>query len=47
MAASYLCVDTRVDRNGKWRLSMTIVYLIAAAVVICGCVFFVRARSGD
>ena len=35
-----------VGRNG--RLIMTIaIYLIAAAVVICGCIFFMRARSRD
>jgi hypothetical protein len=26
---------------------MIIVYLIAAAVLICGCVFFLRSRSRD
>jgi hypothetical protein len=26
---------------------MIIVYLIVAAVLICGCVFFLRARSRD
>jgi hypothetical protein len=45
--ASYLRVDNKVDRNG--RLSMTIaIYLIAAAVVVCSCLFLVaRVRSRD
>jgi hypothetical protein len=30
------------------RLIMTIIYLVAAAVVVCGCLFFLmRARSRD
>jgi hypothetical protein len=45
--ASYLHVDIEVDRNG--RLTMTIaIYLIAAAVVVCSCLFLVaRVRSRD
>jgi len=28
-------------------IMMTIVYLVVAAVLICGCLFIVRARSRD
>jgi hypothetical protein len=51
--ASHLCVDIRSTRTGayldhKGTLNMIAIYLIAAAVAICGCLLFVtRARSRD
>jgi hypothetical protein len=41
--------STSVDRNGRFAMTV-VVYLIAAAVILCACLFFfarVRARSRD
>jgi hypothetical protein len=44
--ASYLVSILRSTGTGGL-IMMTIVYLVVAAVLICGCLFIVRARSRD
>jgi hypothetical protein len=47
----YLIEDTRssdADLNRRTLIVTIAIYLIAAAVVVCGCLFFImRARSRD